>query len=280
LRTIFRLCLVGAIVASLGLAAVPVADAKHKPGAVHVNGKASHHKDKRQNRRIRKARRRAERAHDRIATLKEFAFGLASKNEDQDTQFNALRDLVNAATPVITKALTDLEAGLLALQAALEDDVGPALEAIDAALNDETTGLVGLNLARPQFGAFAADGTILGGTGQVEGASGPEADADKGGSGPPDVDGMYVVDFGNDVSERMYTVNVFPYLPAGVGGGGTTPYGSAINCANAGIDAVCGIVQDGGAAPPDADPNKVLVQIGDGASGGAVNGFSVTALSG
>jgi hypothetical protein len=236
------------------LAAVPIADAK--------KARTSHHADAKQNKKIRKAKRKANRAHARIEALKEWNFDQDGRLGTQRDDFNSLKSLVDTAVPLVTQALTDLEAGLLALQAALEDDVAPALEAIDAALNDTSTGLVGLNLARPQFGVFAPDGTFLGGTSDA-GSSGPTGDATESGS-------IYVIDFENDVSSRVYTVNVFP------GGPGVTPPISSIgSCATTGIDALCeGIKTDSG-----GDPNQIVVQFGAGASVPA-NPFTVTAISG
>jgi len=244
-RSILRLCLVVALVAAVGVVAVPTAQAKAEAiGQVSITNF-----EKKQNKKIRKAKRKAKRAHERIAALKGWNF-------DQDATLGEHGDLLDQ---FVTGAL-EIIAGLQALQAALEDDVAPALEAIDTALNDPTTGLVGLNLARPQFGAFNAAGEFQGGTGTV--ASGPDDDASVSG-------GLYVVDFNNDVSSRMYSVNVFPPVVAPVLTGG------AANCAVAALSAACDSVE----ADSGGDPSKVLVQIGDG-SAAAPAGFSVTALSG
>lgn len=194
-------------------------------------------------------------AYDEISGIKNALNETYDKTSTVDSRVTALDTKVNAITAGATAALT----------------------AINNALQNSTTGLVGLNLARPQFGAFSVAGAILGSTG-LSGGSGPKTDAVKGSSSAPDRDGLYVVDFGNDVSKRVYTVNVFPYVPTSLGGGGTTPYGSALNCAaSATASAVCGAV---GGVASDSSPNKVLVQIGDGSSGGAANGFTVTAISG
>jgi hypothetical protein len=151
-------------------------------------------------------------------------------------------DAIVAGVPAIVDGLTQLKAGLLAIQ---------------SALGNTTTGLVGLNLARPQFGNFSGAGVILGGTGQVTGASGPKTDATH------PATGTYVVDFGNDVSKRSLVVSPSP----GVGG----IIGEAVDCANA-----------GGTCPGgDASANHVLVLMY--ATSGAPsngNGFGVTAISG
>ena len=265
MRTIYRLCLAAALAAAIGLVAVPVASAE-----TGANGHASiTNFEKKQNKRIKKAKKKANKAHNRIENLKDWNFDLDAHNRRQDGALQTVQGLVNqilAGVPDIIGGLEALQDGLVAIQGALEDQV---------------TGLVGLNLARPQFGVLAADATFLGGTGAA-GGQGPVDDSDtfQGGSAGLDVDGLYVVDFNNDVSEKMYTVNVFPLGASGAGGGGAIQTASAGNCSVAGFDAICGIVQGGAAAPPDPDPNKVLVQYGDGSSGGPTNGFSVTAISG
>jgi hypothetical protein len=79
----------------------------------------------------------------------------------------------------------------------------------------------------------------------------------------------------------MYSVNVFPLGP-----GETALTASATNCSTAAD--LCGLVliSSGGTGAPDDDPNKVVVQYGDGGTDGAGtedgpdNGFSVTAISG
>ena len=262
MKSALKVCLVAMLTASVALAVVPIADAKR-------TAKVSH---KKQNKKIRKAQREADRAHERIQDLKAWNFGLGDKNLAQDETINGVASTVNAivaGVPDIIGGLQALEEGLLALQAALENDVAPALEAIDAALNDTTTGLVGLNLARPQFGVFGADGSFLGGTGTV--AAGPDGPATKGGLGPPDLEGAYVVDFNNDVSARMYSVTQF------AGGPGTTPLTvAAANCSTPGIDTLCGLVQLGA---PDNDPNKVFVKFGNGETP-PPTAFNVVATSG
>jgi hypothetical protein len=133
------------------------------------------------------------------------------------------------------------------------------LTALQTALQNPTTGLVGLNLARPQFGTFASAGTIIGGTGQVTGASGPKADATH------PAGGTYVVDFGNDVSKRSLNVAASPGLGAVVG--------EAVDCANA-----------GGTCPGgDTSANHVMVltYVLAASPTTATNaGFTVTAISG
>lgn len=142
-----------------------------------------------------------------------------------------------------------------------------ALTQINAALTDETTGLVGLNHARPQFGAYDSSGVFLGGTGAVTGASGPKANV-LGASGT----GIYVVDFGNDVSKRFLSVTPNPTTA-----GTAPPVGQAVNCSSAPTS--CGPLQGVGS---DASVNHVLVKFGTGAAADQkpANGFSVAAISG
>lgn len=141
-----------------------------------------------------------------------------------------------------------------------------ALVAINNALTNGTTGLVGLNKARPQFGAFQANGTIIGGTGQVSGASGPSGNA----VGTHAIPGLYVIDFGNDVSSRFYSINPFP-------GGAGAGVPQATDCATTGVAATCAAAE--GSGTPDSSPNHVLVEFGGGGTNPA-NGFEVAALSG
>lgn len=268
MRTIFRLCLAAAVAAAVGLVAVPIASASTGSlGHVSITNF-----EKKQNKKIKKAKNKANKAHERIDNLKEWNEALDAHNRRQDNDLQGIESNLNAVlagVPDIIGALTALGDGLTAIQGALQDPV---------------TGLVGLNLARPQFAALAQDATFLGGTGAA-GGQGPVDDSDtfKGssGGGPlPDIDGLYVVDFNNDVSEKVYTVNVFPLGPVGAGQPGAVATASAVNCAaTAGTATLCGLTESPGGAA-DADPNKVLVQYGDGSSGGPANGFTVTAISG
>jgi hypothetical protein len=261
----------------MGVVAVPAANAaKQQPGSVQLDANISQtNADKKQNSKIRKARRKANQAHRRIRNLKEFAFGLASNNRAQQGEIDAVESTVAqivAGVPDIINGLQALEQGLRAIQAALEgpiqtafNDIEDGFAEVEDALNDPTTGLVGLNLARPQFGAFNPVGTFQGGTGPVNGTDpphGPDGDAARAGS-------TFVVDFNNDVSQRMYAVNVFP-------GAGPALAASAVNCALAG--GACG-----GIAAGTDDTSHVLVKIGSGAqatNGADFGGFSILAISG
>jgi hypothetical protein len=157
-----------------------------------------------------------------------------------DTSIASLGASVQAIlsnVPAIVSGLQALKDGLTA--------VGVGLTSLSTAVQDPTTGLVGLNHARPQFGAFnGPDGAILGGTGQVTGASGPSTAA------AHPATGTYIVDFGNDVSLRFLQVTTFPAANA--------PYGQAVDCAtNSTASATCHALGD----PVTPNPNHVLVTI-------------------
>jgi hypothetical protein len=260
LRTIFKLCLVAAMAAAVGLVAVPVASAD-----TGAQGHASITKfEKKQNKKIKKAKNKADKAHERIENLKDWNDALDAHNRRQDSDLQGIEGTLNA----IVAGVPDIIGGLTALQSALEDEVAPALTAINDALTDPVTGLLGLNLARPQFGVFEGTGNFLGGTGTV--ASGPDDDAVRLGAG------TYVVDFNNDVSSRALTVQVAP-----TGGVGLTT--AAVNClaaaANPTIDGACDAAAGGDPATPHPDLVFVLLQTSS--TGAATDGtFTITALSG
>jgi len=273
MRTTTRLCLVASIAAAVGISAVPVASAAERPGSVNL-GKVAHHKDAKQNKKIKKARKRAERAHDRINNVKEWNQSLSDWNTSQQTMIESLESTVAtivAGVPTITSALTQLQAGLLALQAALEGPVADGFSEIEDALNDSTTGLVGLNLARPQFGVFEGTGNFLAGTGPVNGTDPPHGPAD---DAVRLSAGTYVVDFENDVSQRVFTVT-----PAPTGGAGLTV--SAVNCAaGAGSPSIAGACDAAvGAAGPH--PNHVFVLLQNSTNAAPTDGtFTIVGLSG
>jgi hypothetical protein len=194
MRTLFRLCVVASVVAALGLVAVPVASALSDF-------------EQTQNQKIKKAKKKAKKANTRA---KEALNAIDGLNAEDGTQ-NGRLDTLEGTVDQIVSAAGDIIAGLTA--------VGDGLTAVNAALQDPVTGLVGLNNARPQYGVFEADGNFLGGTGTGAG-QGPGSDAFHAG------DGTYVVDFANNVLNRVYSVNPFP--GGGAGGQGVTT--SAINC--------------------------------------------------
>jgi len=244
-RTIFRLCLVAAVIAAFGLVAVPVASANVGP-----TGHASiTNFEKKQNKRIKKAKNKAAKAHERIEAIKDWNF-------TQDDRLGATEDLLGQIVAVAVP-----------LVSAIQNQIVPGLEAINTALEDPTTGLVGLNLARPQFGVFAGNGDFLGGTGTV--ASGPDDDAFRAGAG------TYVVDFNNNVASRVYTVTVAP-----TGGASLAP--SAVNCvpgsaASASIEAAC----DAAAGNTNDHPERVFVLLQNTNTFAPTDGtFTVTAIHG
>lgn len=140
---------------------------------------------------------------------------------------------INGVDARVTTVVANLDA-LDKKVTAITNAATSALTTINSALTNSTTGLVGLNLARPQFGTFLGNGTIAGGTGQVSGASGPKANATRLAAG------TYLVDFGNDVSKRALHTTAAP-------GAGAVVV-EAVNCKNA-----------PGQCPGGDDPNKVLV---------------------
>ena len=261
MSTTLRMCLVASVVAAVGLGAIPAAEASTpKPGAVKIDANiAQDGVDRRQNRRIRRARRKAEFAHERIANLKEFAFGLESNNIYQQ----GLIDQILAGVPRIVGGLQALEAGVLAIQAALKGeiatafaDIEDALHEIDDALNDPTTGLVGLNNARPLIGAVVSNAAATGS--QFTVTDGPGA-------------GLYILHFtrlGQDVNVAQRSIQLTPIV-------GTPGFTSAVNCTNAAVTATCqGIL---GAAPTGAD---VLVETRNTTGATADLNFQVAAIAG
>jgi hypothetical protein len=274
MRTTTRLCLVASVVAAVGMSALPTtASAARQPGSVNL-GQAAHHNDGKQNTKIKEAQRRANKAHKRINRLKDWNFTLQEWNSDQQSAIESVQNTVAtivAGVPTITSALTQLQAGLVALQGALEGPVTDAFEDIEDALNDPTTGLVGLNLARPQFGVFLGDGTFQGGTGPPNSPFGPSGNAFV----VPGTDGTYVVDFGNDVSERVYSVTPFPT--------GAAPLAaSVVNCAvGAGLSASIAGACDAAAGAAGPHPNLVFVLLQNTTNAAPTDGaFQVIAISG
>jgi len=164
-------------------------------------------------------------------------------------------DAIVAGVPAIIDGLTQLKnglttvgGGLTTLAGVVQNTIGPGLTALSAAVQDPTTGLVGLNAVRPQYGAFNADGTIIGGTGQTTGASGPSTGSIH------NATGAYIVNFGNDVSNRALSVNPFPASAA--------PIGEAVDCASNGTATATCTALNGGTALTNPQ-NYVLVTIED-----------------
>ena len=179
-----------------------------------------------------------------------------------DTVVSNLAGVSAKVDAILAAATNTIQPALLALK--------DGLTAIQAALNNTTTGLVGLNLARPQFGVFDNTGAIAGSTG-LSGGSGPTGAAFHGAGG---LANFYIVDFGNDVSKRMYTVAQFPTGPLVAS---TNRVGMAVNCAaNASATTLCSTVR----GSSDSSPNHVVVQFGSAGSGAADGNWSITAISG
>jgi hypothetical protein len=198
------------------------------------------------------------------------AKGLATLNRLAATKVSLAA--TNTAVSILKSGLataqgniTTLQGNVTSINAQLAAGAA-ALTSINSALTNSTTGLVGLNAARPQFGVYNSAGVFQGGTGAVSGASGPKANA-VGHAAPQ----LYVIDFGNDVSLRFLEVNSFP----GSDGAGI-PH--AVDCAATGAAATCG--QAEGVAS-DASANHVLVVWGTGGGGTApAAGFEIAAISG
>jgi hypothetical protein len=189
----------------------------------------------------------------------------AASKKSERAQNKAIRKALKAAKSLGTQ-LTTTNKNVSTLQTlagglpAVLTQLGDGLKALQTALQDPTTGLVGLNNARPQFGAFAASGAIIDGTGKHPPAKGPSANATHTAS-----TGQYIVDFGNDVSARALVLTLFPT-------GGVPDVLSAVNCASPG--APCST---------DTSPNHVLVVSQNSTTGAPTdptNGFEITALSG
>jgi len=192
-------------------------------------------------------------------TAKAITF-LLSANKQKGSDIGALKDQVTG----LTAAVKSIHDGLDPIVAAAPSILA-GFTAINSALTNTTTGLVGLNLARPQFGAFNADGTIIAGTGQVTGASGPS------GAAIHNAPGKYIVDFGDNVSQRFLIVNMFP-------SSGNPPIAQVVDCAsNSTAGATCHALGD----PTVGNPNHVLVTV-EGIVGPAATDdpFSVAAISG
>jgi X-X-X-Leu-X-X-Gly heptad repeat protein len=155
---------------------------------------------------------------------------------------------VNQGIPIITQLVN----GVQTLKTGLQT-VGDGLTALKTAVQDPTTGLLGLNTARPKFAIVKSDGTILGQTPNVPTTNAKVAT------------GTYVVDFASDVSKRALVVTMAPAA--------TAPIGQAVDCANA-----------PGACPSgDNSANHVLVTTEPHGAGGPAPGdanFTLLAISG
>jgi hypothetical protein len=145
-----------------------------------------------------------------IQKLSKRVTALSNKLNTVSKNLKDVTGTVNGGIPIITQ----LVSGVQALKTGLTT-VGDGLTALKTAVQDPTTGLVGLNNARPKFAIVKTDGTILGQTPNVPTTNAKVAATT----------GQYVVDFGSDVSKRALVVTMAPAAAA--------PIGQAVDCANA-----------------------------------------------
>jgi hypothetical protein len=207
-----------------------------------------------------------------LSTAKRDIAGLKTKVATAQGDIATLKTNVSGAQGDITTLKTNVgtaQSDISTIKSELAAGA-TALTQLSTAIQDPTTGLVGLNHARPQFGAFQNTGAIIAGTGQVSGASGPSTSATEGGAG---VANVYVVDFGNDVSARFLQVTQFP-----TGGASTNRATMAVDCAaSAGASTLCGAAEG---VASDNSKNHVVVQFGGVPGSAADTSWEVAAISG
>ena len=119
---------------------------------------------------------------------------------------NGKADSILAQAPAIIDALTKLKDGLTAIQTALKDPV---------------TGLVGLNNARPKFAVITTDTKQSPPASSVAGATPGFVGVTRRGAG------VYVLNFGQDVSKRAPQVSINTPGPQV---GGASGIGQIFNC--------------------------------------------------
>jgi X-X-X-Leu-X-X-Gly heptad repeat protein len=160
---------------------------------------------------------------------------------------------VNQGIPIITQLVSGLQtaaSGLTALKT--------GLTTLSTAVQDPTTGLPGLNNARPKFATIVSN-AVAGATPGISTTQTPHVTT-----------GIYVVDFGSDVSKRALVVSMLPTATA------TAPLGQAVDCATPGA----------GCPAADTSANHVLVTTeqhgaaGTGAAALADSNFTILAISG
>jgi hypothetical protein len=177
------------------------------------------------------------------ASVKTLTTGLAATNATV-AQVQAAETATDGKVTGLTSALASGSAQVTA-----------ALTQINTALNDSSTGLVGLNNARPRFAIVA----FPGGAATLAGST-PEKTVTIAAVAA----GTTIVNFNEDVSKRALTVTTAPGAPS---------FGEAVDCANA-----------GGACPGgDIANTDVLVTTWTAANigGGPANeAFTLTALAG
>jgi len=185
--------------------------------------------------------------------LKSLAAGLKTTNANVakdkttltgvSTALTALQATVTAAVSTATSALTQLQSGLTALSKAVQDT---------------TTGLPGLNNARPLIGAVVSNAAVTGSEFTLV------AHANLAGNGG------YILSFKNgagaptDVSQRVYEVTSPNATQLG------TTFAAA-NCSNPLVSPTCGVVNSG---PDDKATDVLVVTTGDNKD------FQIAAISG
>jgi hypothetical protein len=175
-----------------------------------------------------------------IKGLKKSTGILAADLKHAQGQVDVLVALSDALPPILTQ-------------------LGDGLNALKAALESPTGGLIGLNNARPQFGAWDKNGTFIDGTGAHPPGVGPNGNATKAGTG------TYILNFNNNVASRFMVLTLFPT-------GGVGLVGSAVNCSAS--TKPCGT---------DTSPDHILVlwqSSTTAAPTDPANGFEVAAISG
>jgi phage-related tail protein len=216
--------------AAVGLTAVvmvPVASATSKPPTTRAQ-------EKRQNKGLKKAANQISTAQKDISSLKSSSSSLSSGLSTAQSQIKTLMQIADALPPI----LTQLGDGLTALKG--------AVTSINTALQDPTTGLVGLNNARPLIGAVASNAAVSGSEFELVGhlANVPAAGL-----------GAYLLSFVNgagtptDVSKRVYELT--SPNPAQLG----TVF-TATNCSNSGVTPLCTALNGG---HTDDDATDVLI---------------------
>jgi hypothetical protein len=223
------------------LVAVPVASA-----SAGATGRASiTNFEQKQNNKIKKAKNKANKAHERIDNLKEWNEALDAHNRRQDSDLQGIEGSLNtllAGVPDIIGALTALGDGLTTIQGVLADPV---------------TGLVGLNNARPLVGAVASGAAVPGS--QFTIAAHPTA-------------GTFVLRFerpaGAPVNVSQRSVQLTPIV-------GTPGFTSAVTCTNPAVTATCD-----GLVTGDSTNADVLVDTRNTTGAAADLNFQVAAISG
>ena len=97
MRTIFRLCLAAAVVAAVGLVAVPIASAN-----AGAKGHASlTNFEKKQNKQIKQAKKKANKAHERIEAIKDWNFFQDDINGSQQDSIISHQGSIDSLTGTV-----------------------------------------------------------------------------------------------------------------------------------------------------------------------------------